>query len=551
MTKQFLYTLLFAFSLCSLQAQTLTVSASQLNFGVVYENAPDSLQLTINNTLGKTVNVSSFRFYSIYGQSAFSCANSNFIIADGSSQTVWIKFSPQHNIYHNSELVIENNAHRGYVSVDLVGQGRYSKSYYSACENLQEELLKTSLQNITGNGYNSLGYNIARDSMFMWLDNKRTNGQGATQNTLECVYTGRIAVNYLSRSDCQNNDQFNTEHTFPQGFFNSLEPMRSDLHHLFPTDDIANNTRANYPFGIVTSPTWQNGGSKFDNNSNIFEPRDLHKGAAARAMLYFVIRYQNYNSFLNSQESILKTWNKNFLPSPGEQDRNTDIQTIQNNRNPFVDYPQLADRITSFTSTSSAPSLFALDQTQNEINYGFVLNASNNVYNYVIVNNGNQVIQFTNFNLSNTFILNFTGNSGANINLNPGETLTLTIDLHPSIPGVINETVSFQTNVPGFNTIQVLILAQSSLVGIDEIKSGSEIIIYPNPVKDDLVISGVNFTVNDVIKIYNVLGKEVFEKSFSNSMSNRITLSDVNAGVYYLTLYSKGNRVLGKPFFKY
>ena len=69
----------------------------------------------------------------------FSCSNTNFSIADGSSQTVWIKFSPRHNVYHNSELVIENDAFRGTVSVDLTGQGRYSKTYYNASENLEEE----------------------------------------------------------------------------------------------------------------------------------------------------------------------------------------------------------------------------------------------------------------------------------------------------------------------------------------------------------------------------------------------------------------------------
>jgi len=546
MKQTILYFLMIAFSLNISKAQTLTVNNSQLNFGVVYENAPDSLPLTLLNSLDKSVNVTAFRFYSIYGYLAFSCSNTSFSIASGDSQTVWIKCAPQHNIFHNSELIIENDAQRGYISIDLVAQGRYSKNYYNASENLEEETLKTSLQTITGNGYHSLGYNTARDSMFMWLDNKKTNGQGATQNTLECVYTGRLATGYTNRTDCQTNDSFNTEHTFPQGFFNSNEPMRSDLHHLFPTDDDANNKRASYPFGVVTNASWSQGGSEFDNNTNIFEPRDIHKGIAARAMLYFVVRYANYTNFLDTQESILKTWNNAFVPSTIELTRNDDIYTIQNNRNPFVDYPQLADRITSFSNLSVAPTNFSIDETQNEINYGFVLNGSIATYQYVIVNNGNQMVQFSNFTLSNSTLLNFNGSSGTNTTLNPGEAITLTIDLHPTIPGVIYETLSFQTNVPGSLNVQIPINAQSTAVGVEEINS-TTMFIYPNPTTSELTISGINVSLGNEIKVFDVIGKEVYSENVELSAVDegyiKIQTTGFSTGVYLFT-FSNNNNIL-------
>jgi len=265
-------------------SQTLSVSSPQLNFGTAFENTPDSLSLIISNNMGHDVNVTGFRFYNTYGSPAFSSNANGFLIPDGSSQTVWIKFSPRHNIFHNSELIIENDGLRGYISVDLNGQGRYSKSYYDSTENKSEEILKTKITGIITQGYLSLGYNLARDSMFMWIDNQRVNGQGASQNTLESVYTGMQAVGYLNRTDCQNNFNFNTEHTFPQSLFTQQEPMRSDLHHLFPTDNTSNNVRADNPFGIVTSPTWSNGGSL--GTSSLFEPRDVQKGASARALMY-------------------------------------------------------------------------------------------------------------------------------------------------------------------------------------------------------------------------------------------------------------------------
>lgn len=64
---------------------------------------------------------------------------------------------------------------------------------------------------------------------------------------------------------------------------------------------------------VVTSPTWSVGGSK--SAGGVFEPRDEQKGNAARSIFYMAMRYQNYTGFLNGQEAILRTWNKQFPPA--------------------------------------------------------------------------------------------------------------------------------------------------------------------------------------------------------------------------------------------
>ncbi len=46
----------------------------------------------------------------------------------------------------------------------------------------------------------------------------------------------------------------NVEHTWPQSRFNkskSRSVQKADLHHLFPTDSVANSTRGNHKFGDV------------------------------------------------------------------------------------------------------------------------------------------------------------------------------------------------------------------------------------------------------------------------------------------------------------
>lgn len=513
-------------------AQTLTVSTPQLNFGTVDELNPDSLPLTVSNYMGKTVDVTNIRFYNFYGAPAFSASQNTFTLNDGSSQTIYIKFAPQHNIYHNSELVIENNGNRGAVTVDLLGQGHYSNIYYNSTENLSEQALKNQIGTLTGINYTALGYNVGRDSMFMILDNKKVNGQGAAVNTIECVYTGREAVGYVDRTDCQTSDNFNTEHTFPQGLFNSLEPMKSDLHHLFPTDDVANNTRASYPFGVVTNPSWSQGGSEFDNNTNIFEPRNEHKGETARAMLYFVLRYQNYSSFLNSQESILKQWNKTYLPTTVETTRNSKIYVWQHNRNPFVDYPQFADRITSFSSASTAASNYSFEKFNSTISYGIVAANWPNIYYFSIVNNGNQSISLSNFNVTNPSFLTITS-GGANTTLNPGEAYTTAIQLFSTVQGVVNEQLTFTTNVSGQQTVTVPITANVVVIGIDEQHSKS-FNVYPSPFSDCFTVESKSNLNQSTVQILSADGKAVLYKIDNGRLC--VVSDELQDGFYILSI---------------
>lgn len=519
-------------------SQTLTVSNSQLNFGTVYENIPDSLPLTINNNLGYDVQVTGIRFYNTYNKPAFSASRDSFIVWNQSSETIWIKFSPKHNVLHNSELVIENNSHGGNVSVDLIGQGRYSKSYYDSSENKSDEDLKVALHAITSTGFISLGYNIARDSMFMIIDNKAVNGQGALQNTLECVYTGRNAVGYTDRTNCQTNNNFNTEHTFPQSLFTQAEPMRSDLYHLFPTDETANNIRGDDPFGVVSNPTWQNGGSKFANG--VFEPRDLQKGRTARAMMYFVLRYQNYANFFTAQESILRTWHSTFLPSMEEITRNEKISTMQHNRNPFIDYPQFIERIQSLSATSVASVVHSADFTQAQIDFGYVTSSASHLYNYVIVNYGNQDIQFSNFNLNPSSVFNFVNGTGTNTILTAGESLSLNVELFTLPSGSINGTLQFNTNLPGQNSVAIpIIVSGSSPVGVAE-PDTPDYCIYPNPSTRFLFINPPPDQLA-ICKVLDVAGREQKIRIIKYKEEMEIDVSELSPGFYVLQLMDGEN----------
>lgn len=514
--------------------QGLTVNMSQMNFGVAYENAPDSLLLTIQNPTANDITVTGIKFYNTYGQPAFSSQITYaFIIPAGGSQSDWIKFSPRHNIYHNTEMVIENNGLRGYVSVDLIGQGRYSNSYYSSTENTSEEALKTAIHNVTGNGYVSLGYNVARDSMFMRIDNKRLNGQGASQNTLECVYTGRLAVGYADRSSCQTNDNFNTEHTLPQSLFASAEPMKSDLHHLFPSDDVANNQRADNQFAVVTSPTWTSGGSK--SNGTYFEPRDQQKGAVARALFYFVLRYQNYSNFIDAtEEAVLRNWYTTFPVTDIDRKRVDDIQVVQHNRNPFVDYPQFLERIRSIIFTSIEQKVFSYDLTQDTAIYGFVAANTPVDFNYVLVNNGNTAVDISNIQLTHPTELSITS-GGTNTTIQPGESHNIVMHFLSATTDSVRAFLSFQLDEVGGSGQQVAsipVFVNDAFFNSIPVYSKEKLEVYPNPVHDRLFVKST--ANNSTLELIGMDGKLISVKNSNANSTIEFDLSTVNAGTYIL-----------------
>ena len=530
-------------------AQALSVSATQLNFGTAYENAPDSLPLTIQNLLNRRVIVTGLRFYTTYGAPAFSSRSNIFSIAANSSTIIWIKFSPIHNIFHNSELVIQNDGLRGDVSVDLIGQGSYSNTYYSSTENQEEQSLKSAIHTLTGIGYVALGYNTARDKMFMLIDNQAVNGQGASQNTLESIYTGQLAVGYTDRNDCQTRFNFNTEHTWPQSLFSSNDPMVSDLHHLFPTDDNSNGERGNNPFGVVSNPSWTVGGSKSDNS--LFEPRDVQKGITARAMIYFLLRYQNYSNFFTSQENVLRTWHHNFPPDQVEKKRNNDIQVWQHNRNPFVDYPQFIDRITSLSSNSVAPVVKTIDLPEDTILFGYIPAGSPTIFHYVIVNNGNTDISFNNFALDLPAELSFLS-GGTNTSIAPGDALGIDIACQPTTTNSIRGHLTYTTDAVGHSTVTVPIFANDSVFTVVDEIDPLHVELYPNPVQDLIHIRFFDGAGVYRIRLFDFIGRELITPVQTSALTSEIDVHEIAPGNYFLHIENTSTgRFVHRSLLKY
>ena len=167
-------------------------------------------------------------------------------------------------------------------------------------------------------------------------------------------------------------DGWNKEHVVCQSWLGS-GPMVSDMFNVYPTDARVNNLRSNYPYGVVGT----NKGISNDpdhhalgklgtsaltgaGSNTVYEPDDRYKGDFARTFFYMVARYRN--NILNDGNgsamfsssptnltsyslSFLLDWHRNDPVSPKEIDRNQGVYGEQNNRNPFIDYPDLVEYI--------------------------------------------------------------------------------------------------------------------------------------------------------------------------------------------------------------
>jgi endonuclease I len=201
------------------------------------------------------------------------------------------------------------------------------------------------------------------------------------RRVVTCVYSGENKI-YTEPFDWASNG-YSREHTYCHSWMPTnpatLLPEYSDYHHLFPTNlNDVNIVRSNNAVGIVVNVTSTYLGSKFGTDANgqtVFEPRDEHKGDAARAMMYEAICYTTIsgNSWaLPSYQNqyLLKQWHFQDPPDNWEIARNDFVDSLQNNRNPFVDSIDYACFV-NFSNMTYEP--LACEASINELlNNGFI-----------------------------------------------------------------------------------------------------------------------------------------------------------------------------------
>lgn len=241
-----------------------------------------------------------------------------------------------------------------------------SGTYYQAADGKKGAELKTALCGIIYN-------RTERSYGDLWTDFQTTDKRA--DGKVWDMYSNATNFEFGTHQDkgsggSTEGELYNREHSWPNSWFGGkIQPMYTDLHHMYPTDKLVNNKRGNNPFGETNGESYksQNNFSKLGActypgyTGTVFEPNDEYKGDFARTYFYMVTCYEEkipdwYTNYSDSRPTLdgnkypgltswqlemLLKWAKNDPVSEKETNRNKAVYGIQANRNPFIDYPGL------------------------------------------------------------------------------------------------------------------------------------------------------------------------------------------------------------------
>lgn len=231
--------------------------------------------------------------------------------------------------------------------------------YYAALEGLSGTALKQAVQDIIANPAVVHAHNYG--DIIDILKTADQNPENSNEVWLMYVEQSRSKLEFQDTGI--NTGKWNREHIYPQsrgGFTDGTESIpdginvwlptnandilagHADAHHLRAEDGAENSLRSNKDYGL----TGYNGPSG---------TMGSWKGDVARSVFYMAVRY-NALSIVNGDIAdttvgqlgdlaSLLTWNTLDPSDDFEMNRNNYIYTWQVNRNPFIDYPELANYI--------------------------------------------------------------------------------------------------------------------------------------------------------------------------------------------------------------
>ena len=232
--------------------------------------------------------------------------------------------------------------------------------YYDGIEGLTTSALKTKLHEIIRN-HSTNSYNGLFSKSFIYTDVREDGTWWDMYSDIDRY------VHVNGRVDW---DGMNREHSFPKSWWGGATnvPEYTDLNHLYPADGDANMKKSNYPLGEVdpSGVTFDNGVSTVGRPvsgqgggaTRVFEPADEYKGDFARTYFYMVTCYQDdtwkyqymaaqgaYPTLQGWAIDLLLEWHREDPVSQKEIDRNDAVFGLQSNRNPFIDFPEIAEYI--------------------------------------------------------------------------------------------------------------------------------------------------------------------------------------------------------------
>lgn len=278
-------------------------------------------------------------------------------------------------------------------------------AYYESIDGTSGKELMGAIQRVAKIGYRADDFRY--DSVWLAFQHTDMRPDGyiwEIYSDCDFVYEKDRTSNTTQTGECKG---YNREHAMCQSWFGTASlagkemssskknSPGSDIFHIYPTAYGMNSRRGNRPYGEVAVAAYTSfNGTKYGTpksisvsntiagafveastsmSTNVLEPIDEYKGDIARSYFGTMVKWAGEWAFNKAEEgrvifdatidadthygpennygltpygvAMLIKWHRQDPVSLKEVNRNNGIQLTQGNRNPFIDYPYLAEYI--------------------------------------------------------------------------------------------------------------------------------------------------------------------------------------------------------------
>ena len=278
--------------------------------------------------------------------------------------------------------------------------------YYASIDGMSGKQLLDAIQQVAKIGYRTEDFRY--DSVWLAYKYTDLRPDGHIWEIYsDCIfeYEKDRTSNTTQTGECKG---YNREHAMCQSWFGTTSlagkemtsskknSPGSDIFHIYPASYGMNSRRGNRPYGeVLTAANVSGNGTKYGTpvqnisitncvagvyiegsitlSTNVLEPADEYKGDIARSYFGTMVKWagewafnknengcvifdatidadthygpENNYGFTDYGLALMLKWHRQDPVSQKEVDRNNGIQKTQGNRNPFIDYPYLAEFI--------------------------------------------------------------------------------------------------------------------------------------------------------------------------------------------------------------
>ena len=277
-------------------------------------------------------------------------------------------------------------------------------AYYESIDGTSGKELMDAIQLVAKIGYRTDDFRY--DSIWLAFQHTDLRPDGyiwEIYSDCDFVYEKDRTSNTTQTGECKG---YNREHAMCQSWFGTTSlagkqmssskknSPGSDIFHIYPASYGMNSRRGNRPYGEVqTAANTSGNGTLYGSpvatisvantvagvyvegtinmSTNVLEPADEYKGDIARSYFGTMVKWagewtfnrvdlgqvifdatidadthygpENNFGFTDYGLALMLKWHRQDPVSQKEVDRNNGIQLTQGNRNPFIDYPYLAE----------------------------------------------------------------------------------------------------------------------------------------------------------------------------------------------------------------